>query len=96
MPYDCPMGQLVPVWGTERQDRMGDIVFVHGLDGDARTTWESQGKTNSFWLEWLGADLKDAADPGIAGAVPCRFDRRFDVDHGSDDLTVARPFTIWH
>jgi hypothetical protein len=56
---------------------MGDIVFVHGLDGDARTTWESQGKTNSFWLEWLGADLKDAADPGIAGAVPCRFDRRF-------------------
>jgi chaperonin GroEL len=55
------MSQLVAVSGNDRQDRIGDVIFVHGLDGDARETWESRGKAISFWPEWLGADLGNVA-----------------------------------
>ncbi|WP_293078562.1 hypothetical protein [Moorena sp. SIO3H5] len=35
-----------------------DVVFVHGLGGDAITTWHPQGKRDDdgCWLGWLGND----------------------------------------
>ncbi|WP_168166473.1 hypothetical protein [Moorena producens] len=35
-----------------------DVVFVHGLGGDARSTWYTQGKRDDddCWLGWLGKD----------------------------------------
>ena len=35
-----------------------DVVFVHGLGGDARSTWHPQGKRDddNYWLGWLGKD----------------------------------------
>lgn len=34
-----------------------DVIFVHGLTGNAKDTWEST-IDNSFWPEWLQEDLK--------------------------------------
>ncbi|NEO66509.1 MAG: alpha/beta hydrolase, partial [Moorea sp. SIO4G2] len=35
-----------------------DVVFVHGLGGDAISTWHPQGKRDNddYWLGWLGKD----------------------------------------
>jgi len=31
-----------------------DLIFVHGLDGDERSTWQADDKPASFWPDWLG------------------------------------------
>ncbi|HUO07487.1 MAG TPA: cyclic nucleotide-binding domain-containing protein [Phycisphaerae bacterium] len=35
----------------------GNVVFVHGLDGDAVQSWQSKGAADS-WTKWLGEDLE--------------------------------------
>lgn len=37
-----------------------DVVFIHGLDGDGRKTW-SRKDAESFWPEWLAAELEGVA-----------------------------------
>src|SRR5690606_3599249 len=34
-----------------------DVIFIHGLTGDAQNTWISE-KDGVFWPTWLGSDLK--------------------------------------
>src|SRR5262245_42313165 len=73
---------LVPVGGTEATDRIGDVVFVHGLDGDAEASW-SAGE-DKFWPAWLAEDYPDvgvwsvrynAASSGWKGTSLPLFDR---------------------
>jgi hypothetical protein len=51
------MDGLLKVGGCDRPDRVADVIFVHGLDGDARTTWHPKGNPDAFWPAWLGADV---------------------------------------
>ncbi|GID90843.1 esterase/lipase family protein [Amorphoplanes digitatis] len=37
-----------------------DVVFLHGLDGDARGSWTAGGP-DMFWPRWLADDLETAA-----------------------------------
>jgi hypothetical protein len=73
---------LVPVGGAESSDRIGDVVFVHGLDGQAEGSW-SAGK-DKFWPQWLADDCPDvgvwsigydAASSGWQGTSLPLFDR---------------------
>jgi hypothetical protein len=52
---------LLAVGGNDLSTRRLDVVFVHGLDGDARTTWHPKGDASRFWPAWLAEDV-----PGIA------------------------------
>lgn len=52
---------LIPIFGCDNSTWAGDVIFVHGLGGNARGTWHPQEKDddNNFWLNWLGEELTD-------------------------------------
>lgn len=54
------MSELIKVSGCDDPRRVGDVVFVHGPDGDARSTWRPAGHRGPAWPEWLGGDLPDS------------------------------------
>jgi HEAT repeat protein/pimeloyl-ACP methyl ester carboxylesterase len=51
--------KLEKICGTENPNRRGDVVFIHGLNGNAYTTWQPRGQPEQFWPSWLGEDLSD-------------------------------------
>jgi protein SERAC1 len=63
------MSELFSV-GCENPHRNGDVIFIHGLGGDAWGTWHSQNQRDrsncDFWLTWLQEDL---TEKGIDVAV---------------------------
>lgn len=40
--------------GCSDDDRVADIVFVHGLDGDGMSTWHPKDHPDAFWPKWIG------------------------------------------
>lgn len=52
---------LIPISGCDNANRISDVIFVHGLGGDARGTWHPHGKSNDndLWPAWLGEELSD-------------------------------------
>ena len=48
---------VTPISGCSNSDRVADVVFVHGLDGDATSTWHPTGKPDDFFPKWLGEDF---------------------------------------
>jgi hypothetical protein len=57
------MSDLIEVHGGNDPDRTGDIVFVHGLRGNAKEYWQWRGRPETFWPEWLAKE-KDL--PGVS------------------------------
>lgn len=52
------MDGLEAVAGTANPQRAADLVFVHGLGGDARTTWMREPDDRAtFWPGWLAEDF---------------------------------------
>jgi pimeloyl-ACP methyl ester carboxylesterase len=51
----CHVANVINVLG--RSHGLLDVVFLHGLGGDARTTWSSSGWPG--WLGWLGEDIPE-------------------------------------
>jgi predicted alpha/beta hydrolase family esterase/tetratricopeptide (TPR) repeat protein len=54
---------LQEIKGCNNPDRNGDVIFVHGLGGNLRSTWHPEElQDDNFWLNWLS---QDNADIGI-------------------------------
>jgi hypothetical protein len=51
--------ELLAIHGCENEQRVGDVVFVHGLNGNARDYWCYEGKPENYWPAWLGEDLPE-------------------------------------
>lgn len=79
------MSELNPVANTENASRAADVVFVHGLGGNAREYWMADpNKPETFWPAWIGEDVPnvgvwslgyDAAKFAWEGAAMPLFDR---------------------
>lgn len=63
------MDGLLKVGGCDRPDRMADVIFVHGLDGDSRATWHPKDRPDAFWPAWLGEDVPAAGVWSLGYAV---------------------------
>src|SRR5436305_1765952 len=47
------MATVHPVANTGSADRLGDVVYVHGLNGHWHNSWSMTGP-DGFWPQWLG------------------------------------------
>jgi pimeloyl-ACP methyl ester carboxylesterase len=78
------MAELIKISEIKDDTRIGDVVYVHGLNGNPREYWQSdKGNPATFWPAWLAADLPtvdvwslgyDAAPSAwLGGAMPLPF-----------------------
>jgi hypothetical protein len=81
------MAELVPVHGCGNPGRSGDVVFVHGLNGDPRDYWGGPG---SHWPTWLGEDLPDVGIWSLGYENAALKPRRFSLAH----LVLQRGFAM--
>jgi len=50
------MAQIIHV-GSGSGGKRANVVFLHGLGGDPRTSWQSGPNQQSFWPHWLAEDV---------------------------------------
>jgi tetratricopeptide (TPR) repeat protein len=51
------LSRLHPVSGCDNAARQADVVFVHGLGGDAFGTWRHGKDESTSWPHWLGREF---------------------------------------
>jgi len=50
------LSRLHPISGCDDAARQADVVFVHGLGGDAFGTWRHGKDESTSWPHWLGPE----------------------------------------
>ncbi len=50
------MAQIIHV-GSGSGEKRANVIFLHGLGGDPRTTWRNGPNDQSFWPSWLVEDV---------------------------------------
>lgn len=51
------MDGVTKIVGYNEATRKLDVVFVHGLGGDAYSSWHPKDQPDKFWPQWLGEDF---------------------------------------
>lgn len=96
---------LFPAGGQGDAEPKADVVFLHGLGGDAHGTW--QGPGDAWWPKWIAEDrehlavwsLDYDAEPSVwlGGAMPiCDRARNILARFDADDLGKRPLFLVCH
>jgi pimeloyl-ACP methyl ester carboxylesterase len=51
--------ELLPIHGGQNPERMADVIFVHGLNGNHGLYWCHDDNPDNYWPAWLAEDLFD-------------------------------------
>lgn len=67
------MSILHPIGATPSAQRKGDVVFIHGLGGDAFATWRHGADNSTSWPHWLARNFPDIGvwSLGYAASPTC-------------------------
>ncbi|MDX1928300.1 MAG: hypothetical protein SFV81_17365 [Pirellulaceae bacterium] len=44
---------IFKIAGCNNKDRVADVIFVHGLGGNAKETWHPENQPDKFWPKWI-------------------------------------------
>ncbi|MEK4058504.1 MULTISPECIES: ATP-binding protein [Paenibacillus] len=53
------LSHLHSISGCENEERQADVIFVHGLGGDAIDTWRHANNSEYYWPSWIGQDFPE-------------------------------------
>ena len=85
------MAELVKLPGCDRPERRGDVLFVHGLNGNPRAYWFPPGEPDKFWPAWVGEDLPDVGVWSLGYENAALKERKFTFLGGTGHRGFAMP-----
>ena len=96
------MSTLHAISGCDNPARKADVMFIHGLGGDAFGTWRDGTDDANLWPRWLGEEFPDvgvwslgyAASPSMWARLSKLFRKKSDRDAGYSMALPARAVDV--
>ncbi len=85
--------ELLPIRGCQDPQRAGDVIFVHGLNGNPHNYWCHDDNTEDCWLTWLGEELSGVGVWSLGYENAAFKSRKFTLINRSGFFGFAMPLT---